>query len=150
MARRDLRWAYTGLRVRSLARSLRFYRSVGFRGAGRGRMDHGGRYVDLAFPGSAHRLELNYYPRGNPFYTRFTTGCEFDHFGFAVRDVEAWARRLRRAHLPIVADWTERGLRLVYTRDPDGNWLEFWGKVRPRSRPREPPERRPSGRGNSF
>ncbi len=136
MVQAGLRWVYTGLRVRSLARSIRFYEKVGFREVARGRMEHGGEMVDLAFPGSLHGLELNYYPRGNPFYQPFTSGTEFDHFGFVVQDVEAWVRRLRRARLPIVADWTERGLRLVYTRDPDGNWLEVCGKVR--SRPRSP------------
>lgn len=137
MAQKGLRWSYTGLRVRNLARSIRFYRRVGFREVGRGRMDHGGQFVGLAFPGSSHELELNFYPKGNPFFEPFRPGSEFDHFGFVVTDIEAWVRRLRRARLPIVADWTERGLRLVYTRDPDGNWFEVCGKVRPR-----PPARR--------
>ncbi len=131
MAQRGLRWEYTGLRVRELARSIRFYRRVGFREIGRGRMAHGGRFVGLRFPGTSHQLELNYYPKGNPFYAPFRAGSEFDHFGFVVPDIEVWARRLRKARLPIVADWTERGLRLVYTRDPDGNWLEVCGRVRP-------------------
>jgi catechol 2,3-dioxygenase-like lactoylglutathione lyase family enzyme len=94
-------------------------------------MEHGGAFVGLRFPGSRHELELNYYPRGNRFYERFRSGTEFDHFGFEVADIAAWVRRARRVRLPIVADWTERGLRLVYLRDPDGNWLEVAGRVRP-------------------
>jgi lactoylglutathione lyase len=139
-----LRWTYTGIRVRDVGRSVRFYKKLGFREVGRGKMDHGGVYVGLVFPGSAHELELNYYPRGNPFYSPYRPGSEFDHFGFDVDDIAAWVRRLRRGRLPIVADWTERGFRLVFTRDPDGNWLEVGGKVRtPPSRPSAKP-RRPS------
>jgi catechol 2,3-dioxygenase-like lactoylglutathione lyase family enzyme len=136
MAFPGLKWVYTGLRVRDLARSIRFYRKVGYRVVARGTMEHGGRIVDLAFPGSAHRLELNYYPPGNPYFETFRPGSEFDHFGFEVRDIDGWVRLLRRQKLPIVADWVERGVRLVYIRDPDGNWFEVCGRVRARSRGR--------------
>jgi catechol 2,3-dioxygenase-like lactoylglutathione lyase family enzyme len=130
MAPPRLRWKYTGLRVRNLARSIRFYRAVGFREGKRGRMEHGGTWVDLRFPGSAHWLELNYYPPGNRFFEPWATGTEFDHFGFVVDDIDRWARHCRARRLPIAADWVERGLRLVYIRDPDGNWLEVWGRTR--------------------
>ena len=54
---------YSGLRTRNLLRALRFYRKLGFRVHKRGTMGHGGRWVHLTFPGSEHRLELNFYPR---------------------------------------------------------------------------------------
>ncbi|HLM90885.1 MAG TPA: VOC family protein [Thermoplasmata archaeon] len=136
MAFRGLKWDYTGLRVQNLARSIRFYEKVGYRVVSRGKMEHGGRMVDLKFTGSAHGLELNYYPPGNPYFEPIVAGTEFDHFGFVVGDIEGWVRLLRRKKLPIVADWTERGWRLVFTRDPDGNWFEVGGRVR--SRPRRP------------
>ncbi len=130
MAYPGLKWTYTGLRVQNLRRSIRFYQKVGFRVAAKGTMDHGGKIVDMVFPGSTHWLELNYYPRGNPYFEPVTTGTEFDHFGFEVDDIEGWVRLLRKQRLPIVGDWTERGSRLVYTRDPDGNWFDVCGKVR--------------------
>jgi len=99
-------------------------------------MEHGGRWIDLARPGSHHGLELNYYPTTSRFYEPFRTGSEFDHFGFRVGDIGAWVRLLRRRHLPIVADFRETTQRLVYTRDPDGNWVEFYG----------PLERKPASR----
>jgi catechol 2,3-dioxygenase-like lactoylglutathione lyase family enzyme len=95
-------------------------------------MDHGGQFVDLLYSGSRHFLELNFYPRTNRFYEPFRNGTEFDHFGFTVGDIDGWTRHLRRARVPIVADFTERGYRLVYARDPDGNWLEFGGRIRSR------------------
>jgi len=122
-------FVYCGLRVRNLARSLRFYRRLGFRVHRRGRMGHGGVWVHLAFPGAAQRLELNYYPRSNRYYEPFRRGTEFDHLGFRVSDVEAWHAALQQKRFPIVERIREKHENLVYTRDPDGNWVEFFGPV---------------------
>ena len=127
MPRVKVEFVYAGIRVRNLARSLRFYRALGFRVHRRGRMGHGGTWVHLRFPGAAQRVELNYYPRGNRYYEPIRKGTEFDHFGFRVSNVEAWERALRRNKLPIVARIREPHENIVYTRDPDGNWVEFFG-----------------------
>jgi catechol 2,3-dioxygenase-like lactoylglutathione lyase family enzyme len=132
MPRVKVEFLYSGIRVRELARSLRFYRRLGFRVVRRGTMQHGGKWVHLLFPGAAQRVELNYYPRSNRYYEPIRTGTEFDHFGFRVSDVEAWERWLRRRRFPIVARIRESHENIVYTRDPDGNWVEFFGPV-PRS-----------------
>jgi catechol 2,3-dioxygenase-like lactoylglutathione lyase family enzyme len=120
-------FVYAGLRVRNLARSLRFYRMLGFRVFRRGIMGHGGIWVQLSFPGAAQRLELNFYPRKNPFYEPIRKGTEFDHLGFRVSNVEAWEKELRRRKIPIVARIREEGENLVYIRDPEGNWIEYFG-----------------------
>jgi catechol 2,3-dioxygenase-like lactoylglutathione lyase family enzyme len=129
MARVKVEFVYAGLRVRDLARSLRFYRKLGFRVSRRGTMGHGGQWVHLAFPGAAQPLELNFYPRSNRFYEPVRKGTEFDHLGFRVSNVEAWETDLRRRKFPIVARIREKRENLVYTRDPDGNWIEFFGPV---------------------
>ena len=129
MTRPKVEFVYAGFRVRSLARSLRFYRRLGFRIHRRGTMEHGGQWVHLAYPGAAQRVELNFYPKGNRFFEPFRRGTEFDHLGFRVSDVEGWVRELRRRKLPIVARVRETHENLVYTRDPDGNWIEFFGPV---------------------
>ncbi len=118
---------YAGIRVRNLQRSLRFYRKLGFRVFRRGKMEHGGVWVHLAFPRAQQRVELNYYPRGNRFHEPMRRGTEFDHFGFRVSKVEAWKKHLQKLGLPIVARIKEKYENIVYTRDPDGNWLEFFG-----------------------
>lgn len=130
--RKDPRLLYTGIRVRDIARSLRFYRSLGFRERFRGKMEHGGIFVQLVYPGQAHRLELNYYPRSNPYYEPLHAGTELDHIGFYATDLEAWLRLLRRRRIPLVLDFTEGTQRVVYVRDPDNVWLEFFGTVRRR------------------
>jgi len=122
-------FVYAGLRVRNLSRSLRFYRKLGFRVHRRGTMGHGGVWVQLAYPGASQRLELNYYPRSSPFYEPFRRGTEFDHLGFRVSDVEAWEKALRRKGFPVAARVREARENLVFTRDPDGNWIEFFGPV---------------------
>jgi catechol 2,3-dioxygenase-like lactoylglutathione lyase family enzyme len=90
-------------------------------------MGHGGVWVHLTCPGAPARIELNFYPRQNRYYEPFRRGTEFDHFGFRVSNVEDWEAELRRRKLPIVARIREPHENLVYTRDPDGNWLEFFG-----------------------
>jgi catechol 2,3-dioxygenase-like lactoylglutathione lyase family enzyme len=129
MPKVKVQFVYAGLRVRDLARSVRFYRKLGFTIASRGKMGHGGVWVHLSFPGAAQQLELNYYPRGNPFHEPLRKGTEFDHLGFRVSNVEAWEAELRLRKLPIVARIREKYENLVYTKDPDGNWIEFFGPV---------------------
>ncbi len=129
MARVKVELVYAGIRVRNLAVALRFYQGMGFRVRRRGRMGHGGTWVHLRFPGSPLIIELNYYPPHNRYYEPIRKGTEFDHFGFRVSNVEAWERTLRRRGLPIVARIREKRENLVYTRDPDGNWLEFFGPL---------------------
>jgi catechol 2,3-dioxygenase-like lactoylglutathione lyase family enzyme len=120
---------YAGLRVRDLARSIRFYRKLGFRIRRRGKMAHGGQWVHLKFPGAGQWVELNYYPKSNRYYEPIRKGTEFDHLGFRVSNVEVWEAELRRRRFPIVARIREPHENIVYTRDPDGNWIEFFGPV---------------------
>ncbi|MCI4368882.1 MAG: VOC family protein [Thermoplasmata archaeon] len=124
-----IEFVYSGLRTRNLPRALRFYRKLGFLVERRGTMEHGGKWVHLRFPGGPQRLELNFYPRGNRFYEPVRKGTEFDHLGFRVSDVQGWESELRRRKLPIVARVREVHENIVYTRDPDGNWVEFFGPV---------------------
>lgn len=122
-----LRILYTGLEVRDLTRSLRFYRGLGFRVLFRGTMQHGGVWVHLRLPHQVPRLELNWYPPGNRFHRAYRSGSELDHLGFRVDDPEAWAKRARRFGGKVVERVNEPGEWLVYVSDPDGVWLEFIG-----------------------
>lgn len=130
------RFLYSGLRVRDMARSLAFYRRFGFKVIARGTMAHGGKWVHLQYPGSRHRLELNYYPPGSRFYERWGPGSELDHFGFYAVDLPAWERVARRAGARKTLEFVEGKTRLVYYRDPNGVWLEAFGPYRPPRRPK--------------
>jgi catechol 2,3-dioxygenase-like lactoylglutathione lyase family enzyme len=121
-------FVYSGIRVRDLARSIRFYRRLGFTVVQRGSFSHGGRYVHLALPGSTHRLELNFYPRGSRFYEPFLKGAGFDHFGFSSTDPEAWLASARRAGAKFLLGYEDRpAQQLYFVRDPDGVWLGVFG-----------------------
>ncbi|MCI4325529.1 MAG: VOC family protein [Thermoplasmata archaeon] len=132
----EAKFLYSGLRVRQLAKSLDFYRKLGFRVVARGTMQHGGEWVHLRYPGSHHRVELNFYPKANRFWEPFRVGTEFDHFGFYSPDPAAWKAKALRAGGKLAAEFVEGKHRLVYLRDPDGNWLEAFGPAEPRKRRR--------------
>lgn len=115
------RFHYTGIRVRDLDRSLKFYTQVfGMRVVGRGTMLHGGRYVHLKGPGSAQRLELNWYPEGSRFYTRYRKGDEMDHLAFVVDDVRKAYTELTRKGAKLAVPPSESKGTEVNVQDPDG------------------------------
>ncbi|HLF05740.1 MAG TPA: VOC family protein [Thermoplasmata archaeon] len=127
----EIKYLYAGIRVRNLDRSLRFYRALGFKRAYGGTMYHGGKFVHLKCPGSRAAIELNWYPRGNEFYTPWRSGTEFDHFGFWVGDVDSTLKLIERSGGSVAVQLDREGTpstRHVYARDPDGNWLEIMGK----------------------
>ena len=132
----DVRFVYSGIRVRNLEKSVKFYRAIGFRVVKRGWFSHGGQWVHLVFPKSGHRLELNYYPKGTPFYEPFHPGTEFDHFGFYVTNPRQWVRRLVRAGAKPVVGFVDGPAELLYLKDPDGVWLAACAPSTPGSLPR--------------
>ncbi len=133
MPSRAIRLRYTGIRVRDLERSIAFYHGLGFRIRRRGTMEHGGLWVQLAFPRQIPRLELNYYPKDNPFYEEFRTGTELDHLGFRVVDVDYWVQRARQLKARFLFRIDETDESIAYVSDPDGVCLEFFGPPRKRS-----------------
>src|SRR5438093_13403009 len=81
------KYFYTGIRVRDLERSIKFYRKVmGMKGTRRGRMSHGGIWVELKSPDSEQRIELNWNPTNSKLFTRYHKEEELDHHAFGVRD----------------------------------------------------------------
>lgn len=137
MARPKLRFLYFGIRVRDLARSIRFYESLGMKIRTRGKMGHGGEFVHLAMPRSPVRLELNYYPKGNPYYEPFRAGSEFDHLGFYSTDADDSLREMVRAGATTaIPTWNDTHARIGYVNDPDGVTLEVFGPLPKRRRPR--------------
>jgi lactoylglutathione lyase len=120
---------YAGLRVTNLDRSLDFYtRLMGLREARRGRMAHGGLWVLLQDPRTRQRLELNWYPPGSPFATRYVPGEGLDHIGFRVPNAATAYRRLRALGARNALSPTDaHGMRgIYYVLDPDGNWIELF------------------------
>ena len=120
------RFVYTGIRVRDLDRSLRFYtKLLGMIEHRRGTAGNGGTYVGLRSPRSRVELELNYYPEGTRFETPYRPGEELDHLGFIVDDVaSAYKALLAHGAKVGIAPKDSEGAE-VYVKDPDGIWIEL-------------------------
>jgi len=126
------KYFYTGIRVRSLARSIEFYRKVmGMKITRRGRMSHGGVWVELKSPDSPQRLELNWYPANSRFFTRYRKGEELDHLAFRVANVKQAFRQIvaKGAHAE-VEPFSEDRYEFAFASDPDGIWIELIGRTK--------------------
>ena len=131
---------YTGIRVTNLARSVRFYtRTLGLREVRRGdtRVWGGGIWVLLKDPKSGCLLELNWYPRGSIFYTRYRRGEELDHLDFSLgsvsravlertyRKVLKGGARATRFRPSTTEGWS------AMVKDPDGVWIAIYRQPTP-------------------
>jgi lactoylglutathione lyase len=114
---------YTGVRVRDLERSRRFYtEGLGLRFKARGRMAAGGIWEELEDPETHALLELNFYPDDPP----YAEGDELDHLGFEVHDLDAMVRKLESLGAKVrIAPFRGERDRLVFLSDPDGIWIEL-------------------------
>lgn len=125
-------FTYTGIRVKDLRRSLKFYKEVmGMRVILKGKMKHGGVFVHLKSPKSPQRLELNYYPEDNEYFTKYKSGEELDHLAFWTDDVEGdFARLALKGAKKAIDPFREGRYELAFLEDPDGIWIELIGKAR--------------------
>jgi catechol 2,3-dioxygenase-like lactoylglutathione lyase family enzyme len=135
MPKRKIRLYYSGIEVRDLRKSMKFYRSLGLRIRRRGTSAHGGKWVQLRDPRSGQLLELNWYPKGSRFYAPYRKGSELDHIGFIVDDAVKWYNLLiKRGAKPAAEPFGDEQETLAYVKDPDGIWIELIGPGRKRPR----------------
>jgi lactoylglutathione lyase len=125
-------FTYTGIRVKDLRRSLKFYKQVmGMHVILKGSMEHGGVFVHLKSSKSPQRLELNYYPHDNEYYTNYKSGEELDHLAFWTDDVERdFAKLILKGAKKAVEPFREGRYELAFIKDPDGVWIELIGKAK--------------------
>ena len=127
--------SYFGMRVTNLERSMKFYTEVlGMRQVKTGDFLRagGGRYVLLKDPVSGQQLELNWYPDGSRFATRYEPGEGLDHIGVKVQDVATKLRELASKGIGVVPVPDSLGeqklgptltLHVGFVEAPDGNWI---------------------------
>lgn len=126
-----VRFWYTGIRVKNLEESIKFYReALGFQVVMRGNMKaHEGTYVHMRTPTGKQILELNYYPETSKYYEKYQDGCELDHLGFYVRNVkEQYKRLLKLGCESAVEPFSQGSWVLAFVKDPNGIWLELIGR----------------------
>lgn len=130
--------SYFGIRVGDLVRSAKFY-STHF-----GLAPPPGTELPtdvpqeqasllLVDPVSGQRLELNYYPPGNPYAVPYLPGEGWDHLAFRVDDLPSFLERLAAVGVrpkamkhfdgPMLAT---PSFRVAYLSDPDGNEIEVF------------------------
>lgn len=121
---------YFGIRVTNLKRSLDFYKKkLKLVEIKKGTMYHGGKWVLLEDPKSHQKLELNWYPKNSPYSKKYEPHDRLDHIGFTAANPASTFKKLVRAGVkPALAPTDKNGVKGVYyLKDPDGNWLEFFG-----------------------
>ncbi len=124
---------YFGIQVRDMERSIGFYRDVlGMEVRSRSSVpETGGEIADLKSPGSEQVLELNWYPEKSAhFRGPYRNGDELDHLAFACEDVgEAYRELISKGATSGLPPFLEQGTWLAYAVDPNGIWLELYGKA---------------------
>jgi catechol 2,3-dioxygenase-like lactoylglutathione lyase family enzyme len=138
-----MRLEVVGLRITNLERSLRFYtRALGLKVVTRGdtRSWGGGLWIRLEDPRTHRNVELNWYPRGSAFGSRYTLGEGIDHLDFTLgvaprSALESVYRRLLRAGARATRyspSTTEGWMASVL--DPDGIWITIGRRPTPAER----------------
>lgn len=130
----DASLSYFGIRVTDLERSLEFYTALlDLEVVSRGESATS-KAVQLRDRNSGQRLELNWYAPGSPFATPYVPGEGLDHIGVRVRNLLEMRERLKRRGIEPATPgalsepeiWTRGKVRVMFIRDPDGNFLELY------------------------
>ena len=121
---------YTGIRVKDMDESIQFYTKVlGMKLTGRSKIEaSGGETAGLVSEEGGHIIELNYYPKGNRFQTAYAVGEGLDHLAFQVDDLKKALAEAEKAGYPAVLDMKTKTSRWTYIKDPNGIYIELFGK----------------------
>jgi len=121
---------YTGIRVKDLKKSVEFYTKIlGMKETGRTKIEMTkGETVGLVSEDGGHLLELNYYGKGSDYDTEYGVGEALDHLGFQVDDLNRAISEAAKAGYPVVLDMKTKTSRWTYIRDPNGIYIELFGK----------------------
>jgi lactoylglutathione lyase len=126
------RLKYSGIRVKDMDESLRFYTEVLGMEVVEPRErtpPTEGEVVTLCSPGGQQLLELNWYAEGSRFGPPYANGEDLDHLGFEVDDLDAALAELSRNGVEVlirsgeIGGWY--GWREAFVKDPNGIWIEL-------------------------
>jgi len=128
----QFRMTYTGIRVKDIEDSLRFYTEI----LGMQVVEPlqptpptEGQVVTLRSPGSAQVLELNWYAAGSRFGNPYSNGEELDHLSFECDDLAGAVRELELRGVEVTVRpkeiGAEAGWNEAFVKDPNGIWIEL-------------------------
>ena len=126
------RFVYTGIRVKDMQESLRFYTDV----LGMVIVEPvqktaptTGSVATLKSPNSEQLLELNHYEEGSPYSSPYINGEDLDHLAFDVEDLEVTIKELKQQGVEVVVEpyqiGREIGWKEAFVKDPNGIWIEL-------------------------
>jgi lactoylglutathione lyase len=129
---RSYRLVYTGIRVKDMDESLRFYTEVlGMQVVEKRERTTPteGEVATLKSPDGSQLLELNWYAEGSRFGPPYVNGEELDHLGFDVDDLDAALAELSKKGVQAIIRPGEIGggigWREAFVKDPNGIWIEL-------------------------
>jgi lactoylglutathione lyase len=124
-----LRMIYTGIRVKEIEDSLRFYTEIfGMQVVEplESTPPTDGKVVTLQSPDSAQLLELNWYRAGSRFALPYSNGEDLDHLAFECDDLGEAVAELERQGVDVVVRPRELGgWNEAFVKDPNGIWIEL-------------------------
>lgn len=123
---------YTGIRVKDMDRSVRFYTEVlGMKLRGRATNDSiRGEWAQLESPHTHQLLELNWYSSTSPLYTPWRRGVELDHLCFRVDNVDRAAKMLGEAGgSRLGGPYQSPGWKMIDVSDPNGICIELGAPI---------------------
>jgi lactoylglutathione lyase len=120
-----IRFLHTRIRVRDLARSIEFYKTLGYEVSESKTSPEGNSLAFLELPGNEVFLELCHSPD-------YAASCPEDlmHTALGVSDIIAYCDRIEQAGLEIwPSAWREKfssgGRKMAFVTDPDGYEVEI-------------------------
>jgi lactoylglutathione lyase len=126
------RFIYTGIRVRNMDESIKFYTQIlGMKIVEKRQRTEPtkGEVVTLKSPASAQLLELNFYEEESPFYAPYLNGEDLDHIAFDVEDLEDAVSDLKKKGVEVAVEPYQVGISLgwkeAFVKDPNGIWIEL-------------------------
>ena len=122
------KFAYVGIRVKDLQKSIDFYtKLLGMKVKGRSRIEQTkGETVGLESEERGFVLELNYYDKESPYYTEYIVGEGLDHLAFGVEDLSKALDEARAGGYRVISEMKANGSRWAYIKDPNGIWIELF------------------------
>jgi lactoylglutathione lyase len=118
---------YTGIRVKDLDESIRFYTEVlSMKLKERNRLDAtGGEVAVVVSEDGGPEIELNYYKEGSKYFEPYTSGQELDHIAFYVGDVDGFLAEAKEKGYDKVLEVKSTKSKWAYIRDPNGIFIEI-------------------------
>lgn len=128
----QFRMTYTGIRVKNIEDSLRFYTEI----LGMQIVEPlaptpptEGQVVTLRSAGSTQLLELNWYSPGSRFGTPYSNGEDLDHLAVECDDLGKAVEELGRRGVEVMVRPKEIGEEVgwneAFVKDPNGIWIEL-------------------------